>query len=257
MFALEFITLFSLFSRAFGFFTLSPLFKWQHFPTLLRVGFTFLITLLLAPTFLATQTLPQDPSLFTLLIIKEVAFGYCLGLIFSLLFEGVFLAGEMIGSMMGLSLTEIFDPIQNNPAPILSTLFALTTAALIFALDAHHLFIRTYFESFSILPLGSFTLSDLNVETVITATSQLFYFGLRFAFLPFCLLLMVALFLAFGAKLFPHMPILWLGLTAQLMVGLLAVGVNFSAFPDLIAKAVHVLIEQLRLLSSGTINMSY
>lgn len=224
---------FSLFARALGFFLFSPLFRWQPFPAFLRLSFAFFIALALTPTFF--QAPPSLPSpLFAIELLKEVALGYLVGFVFSLLFEAAALAGETIGTMMGLSLTEIFDPLENTSSPLMSRFFALTVALFIFSLDLHHLFIRTFYESFSLLPLHVNPLSSQTLQTIIAASASLFTTMLHFAALPFSLLFLVLGFLALLARFFPDFPIFWLGFPLQLLVGLLSVSAAICFFPEII-----------------------
>lgn len=241
------VELFSLlFARSLGFFFFSPFFRWQYLPSFFRLGLSVAITLLLAPTFFAEHH--DVPSFFVLNLLKESLIGYLLGFLFSLIFESVALAGEVIGSMMGLSVTELFQPLLNASSPLLAKTFALSLGALMFSLDLHHVLLRVFYDTIHFLPADIFNLNT--IQAAIEGTASLFYHMFQYAWIPFFALSVVLIFLSVLSYLFQWMPVFWMGFPLQLLVGFIAIFAAFSGFPEILVKQlleIRLLIEKILL----------
>lgn len=225
-------TFFILFAKSIGFFCLSPLFRYLQMPSFIRFALALIISILVTP---AMDQIQIPAPFFLVNLLKEGALGYLLGFIFSTLFEAAALAGEVVGSMMGFSLTEIFDPVQNSNSPLMSRFFTIVMVALFFSLDLHHSLIKILFEGHSI-----------NFNTILDATSFLFSQMLRFALIPFSLLAMILVALAVAARLFPDFPIMWTGFPIELMVGLIAIAIAINFFPEIINHGFSSLLDLLK-----------
>lgn len=225
--------LLSLFARIFGFCLISPLFAGRGIPQALRIGLAIALTLLLAPTFLATQKAPSLPSpLFLLNLVKEVAIGYLIGFIFSLLLEGAALAGEVVGTMMGLSATELLDPLANTSNPLMGRLFVALFVTLLLSFDLHHMFLRTLYESFQTLPITLYPFNQGVIVSVIGGTARLFQHALSYALIPLSFLFLLIILFAIVARLFPHFPLFWTAFPLQLLIGLWVMGLALGHYSE-------------------------
>ena len=71
---------------------------------------------------------------------------------------------------------------------------------------------------------------------------------LAFSFIPFLFLILVTLFLSLASRLFPEMPIFWMGLPLQCILGIIALGFGFTHFPKIIERALSQLLEMIYML---------
>ena len=223
-------TFFLLFARSLGFFFFSPLFEKLSTPPFLRFGLSLVTTLLFAPLFLSHQE--QIPSFFLLNLLKEGAVGYLIGFLFSLLFESAALAGNVLGTMMGLNVAPLFG---GDASPVMSKAFILLIGALIFSSDLHHLILRVFYQSYSLVPQGLFTFQG--VQEILSATALLFKQMIHYALVPLFCLSAVLIFLAIAARLFPELPILWMGFPLQLLVGFIAIVASLSRFQEVLESS--------------------
>lgn len=214
-----------MFARISGFFLISPLFSRREIPFTVRIGLTLVCSLLLAPPI---TTLPKIDALPVLLIAKEVLIGYLLGFLFSLLFEGAMMAGQLIGTMSGFSATELVDPNATTP-PLFGKLLMLSCFLFFLVSDLHHLLLRFLFESFTLVPVTSKPIF-LNI---VEAASHLFTLSLQFAIIPMVLLGMVITCYAILTRFLPEIPIFWVGFPLQMIIGLLALALAFTLFNDI------------------------
>jgi flagellar biosynthesis protein FliR len=226
---------FLLFARTLGFFFFSPLFRWQVIPPFLRFGLALSTALLLAPSLSSFPT-----SFLPLTLLAEGITGYLMGFLFSLLFEGAAFAGEVVGTMMGLSVSELFQPVLSPSSPLLSKLFTLLAATLLFSLDFHHLMIRTLIDSFP----ATFHFAEL--KTIILATSALFKQALLWGAPLFILLTIILFLIAIASRIFPELPVLWMGFPLQLFAGFIALLLAVSGFPEVLHQTFHFIDQILK-----------
>lgn len=224
-----------LFARMVGLFILSPLFAGRMIPRSVRLGFALACSLSLAPSLSLKFNFTFDRSLlFIILILQEAAIGYLIGFVFSLVFEAAGFAGQLVGTLTGLSATELFDPLSSSHHPLLARFFSLFVFTLFLVLDLHHPLLRLLFDGFSAIPPGRYPFTWQVASGLIEASSSLFYHALQFAMIPlFFLLPLIALF-AIISRFF---PIFWLSFPLQLLVGLVALGSSAIFFAPILEHA--------------------
>lgn len=224
-----------LFARFTGFFLISPLFSERGIPKSIRLGLALVCSLILAPPLSVRYPFTlEDPAILILQILQEGVIGYLMGFLFSLLFEAAAFAGQLIGTVMGFSATELLDPISTSSHPLMARLFSLVGCALFFALDLHHPLLRLLYGSFDAIPPLRYPFTHDAALTAIQGTSLLFQQALSYAGYPLTLLLaLIALF----AVLARFLPIFWIGFPLQLLVGLFAIATGFGLFAPFLERS--------------------
>lgn len=220
----------AIFYRLIGFFFLSPLFNW------LNLSFYIRFALIIALGLFFTPLIAPFAAFSWVDLCLELSLGYLIGLALTVIFEAIALAGEWVGTMMGLSTHNLFSSFGQLSLPLISRALVLLGATLFFVLDFHHLFIRLLFQSYHLLPLG-FTLSLSSLLGFIHLGSEIFLWAFNFAFLPLSLLLLFLLFLALLARLYPQLNFLSIGFPLQLTIGLYALTLLLTHFPENFSEA--------------------
>ena len=238
-----------LFGRLLGFFVISPLFTGKAISKTIRIALSLACSLLLFPSIAGNIPLSFDnPFLLSLLFIKEIVLGYLIGFIFSLLFEGAAFAGEVVGVLMGFSLTEILDPLSSSKHPLMARFFLLIVFALFLTLDLHHPILRLLYESFESMPPGGYPFTHEATLGVLMAFSQLFHYALDFALLPLTLLLSLIAVFAVVSRFF---SIFWIGFPLQLLIGFIALGASLYFF---IPNLEHAFFQLWQIVKKSIVN---
>ena len=133
----------------------SPLFGMRAVPTPIRVVISFILGLAVV----SFTGLPSEEILsslnFIFIVLVEIAVGLTAGLIVTIWFASVALAGEKMATSAGLGYAAQIDPQAGGQTPVVSVILNLFLIVLFVSLDGHLLMLRVFFESFSILPIGS------------------------------------------------------------------------------------------------------
>jgi len=208
-------------TRISAFFIVLPVFGWKTVPVQVKVAATVLLSLF----FYFISPLPAglkqaSPLTMFLLLSGEALYGLALGLIIALLFSVVRLSGYIIEQQMGLTMSEILDPLTENETSPFGSLVEMVFALLFLSANGHHLFLLVLSRSYDAFPSGTMPTIGLLADGVINTSTAMFVASLRLAapMLAAFLILMVAL--ALLARLVPEMNILFESLPARVALGL-------------------------------------
>ena len=97
------------------------------------------------------------------IVFQEVFVGLACGMVLSICFSSVILAGEKIAATSGLAFAAQIDPTSGAQSPVISQIFQLFLLILFFSLNGHLIIFDLIFKSFELVPVGSF----YNFEKVI------------------------------------------------------------------------------------------
>ena len=133
----------------------SPLFGMRGVPSPIRVVISFILGLAVVSfTGLPSENLLNSLN-FIFIVLVEIAVGITAGLIVTIWFSSVALAGEKMATSAGLGYFAQIDPQAGGQTPVVSVILNLFLIVLFVSLDGHLLMLRVFFESYLILPIGS------------------------------------------------------------------------------------------------------
>lgn len=169
------LPLFLLASIRIGAFILSaPFFGMRGVPTPLRVVVSFILGLAVVSFVgLPPEELLNDLN-FIFIVLVEIAVGLTAGLIVTIWFSSVALAGEKMATSAGLGYAAQIDPLAGGQTPVISQTLNLFLIVLFVTLDGHLLMLRVFFESYSILPIGAMPPPFVLIGAGIKAAGSMF-----------------------------------------------------------------------------------
>lgn len=199
----------------------------------LKVMLSFFLTLLIFPWVSSfVPALPQDLLMYGLIILKEVMVGVVIGFFLSILFSALSLSTQFYSTQIGLSMSQVFDPITQEETPILSYLFFAVALLSFIAIGGLHMVIRAGVDSYQLLPAVDFlSAKEAILEMSVRYFSLMFLVALKLSFPILASLLVIVVLLGLLGKAAPQMNIMILGLPIQYGMGLLAL---FLVLPHLI-----------------------
>ncbi len=245
------IFLFFVFGRVTGFFAISPLFSNTTIPPMVRVLLSVFATLLLGmilypeycgdnPKFILKDLFPETEwrvAQLSIGFMKEMAVGYLMGFAFTMIFEALVLAGELVGVMMGFSMAQVLDPMMNVSQGILSQLFVLVATLIMLTMDLHLAILGLLSDSFVILPMGSYSMPYEMLADISQGSARMFNYGLKFAAIPFVVLFLMTIALGFMAKVMPEMNVFMVGFPLGIFIGYYSLVASIGYFPQILSQA--------------------
>ena len=239
--------------RVLAFLAMAPLFSTEAINARFTVMLGLALTIALFPLVREEVTGMRVDSMpwMVLMVGQEVLAGGMIGFTFTLLLGAAQLAGQLMGSSMGMAMANVFDPATGTQANVVANFFTMVTLALVVVIDGHLLFIRLMVSSFEVMPPGSLALADAGVQAVVAAGGHMFSLGARLAF-PVVLTLLV-MYAAAGIinRAAPQIQVFFVLQPLNISVGLFTFGAAMAVYAAVLRDEFRVFIERgMRLLQT-------
>jgi len=152
----------------------APFFGAAAIPLQIRIVISVVISFILFGS-ISVPDIATLPFLSLLeIVLFEVAIGLSLGLILTVLFSSVAMAGEKIAASAGLGFAAQVDPNSGGQTPVVSQILNLFAIALFLSLDGHLICIALIKQSYELLPMGEIPSIDTFVASAIEASGHMF-----------------------------------------------------------------------------------
>ena len=169
------------FARLLGFIRFAPVFNRKEIAGLVKLAFVFILTVILTP--LIHPTTPPNTSPLIFIVLNFVA-GAIIGYIAQLIIMAIEAGGDMINTQMGLSSAMVMDPSTNSQTSILSRVITLMGLVIFMEVGGFYWIINALIRSFEIFPIYATAIpleKIINVDYLVTTTSNVLYIGLQIA----------------------------------------------------------------------------
>lgn len=155
----------------------SPIFGARSVPVRVRVVLTFVIS----AAYYDSVSVPNFENLPFLALVRvmgvEVAIGLTGGIVLSILFASVALAGEKIAASGGLGFAAQVDPSSGGQTPVVSNFLTLFLITMFLSANGHLRLIEGLRQSFDIIPMGQTISMRVMSQFVIDIGGEMFYLG--------------------------------------------------------------------------------
>ena len=233
----------------------APLFGMRGIPTPIRVVISFILGLAVVSfTGLPSEDLLSSLN-FIFVVLVEIAVGLTAGLIVTIWFSSVALAGEKMATSAGLGYAAQIDPQAGGQTPVVSVILNLFLIVLFVSLDGHLLMLRVFFESFSILPIGSMPPPMVLIGAGIKAAGSMFVAASLIMLPVVGIILMINVSAGIMTRSAPQLnlfsfvfPVTILG---AFIILYFATGTMALAFSDLIFSSIEALEDLMLGISDG------
>ena len=142
--------------RVGAFLIAAPFFGTRMVPLQIRIIFSFCLGFWI----LDVATFPDRTVLMSAklipIIFQEIIIGISAGLVLTIAFASVSLAGEKIAATSGLAFASQVDPNGGGQSPVISSFLALFMIVIFFAINGHLVVFAIIYESFDMIPIGKF-----------------------------------------------------------------------------------------------------
>jgi flagellar biosynthesis protein FliR len=211
-------------------------------PMQIKGGLSLLMTIMIYPF------VPNDLSFITydflpliLRMAAEVFIGVVIGFTALFIFAGIQFAGDMIGFQMGFSIADIFDPLTSQQVSIISEFQFMMVMIIFLFVDAHHIFLTAMVDSFRILRIQDFHVSQEFFRRMVTLSGEVFVIAVKISAPIVAVLFFVNVGLGVIARTVPQINVFIVGIPLQIAIGLIFLGVTAPIF----LKAVMYLFQRL------------
>ena len=227
---------------------LLPIFSSKIFPTLTKMAFAMVLSLLLY------SVVQVDISRFPMnvidtgrLVIMELMIGLTLGLCIRLFFAIVQFAGQIVGFQMGFAMINVVDPQTGTNVSIMDQLGYWVCVLVFLTMNGHHLMFLSLIDSFAVVPIGFFMIQKVMLAKMLSLGSDVFLLGIKIGAPIIAALVLTSSAFGLVARFSPQMNVMIVAFPLKILVGLLF----FGLLLDIIIIFTREYIEGLKELLMG------
>jgi flagellar biosynthesis protein FliR len=250
----ELINWFYVFVRVSALMAALPVFTAAPAPVPVRIALCAVAAMIVAPLLPAPPSAPQMADVFRLLI-SEALVGLLLGFVCRFVFFAVDLAGGLVSTEMGLSMSSTFNPMTAGATPLPSLLLYWLALVIFLSLDLHHWVLAGLQRSYALAPVGSARVTEALFHDVIRRSGRIFVIALQIAAPVMAVSFLITIVFALLGRAVPQMNVFYEGTTARTLVGLLAFGFTCTLMGQHISNYLRRLPEDMlrvaQMLGSG------
>lgn len=248
---------FLVFARIFALLQTAPILSSSSIPGMVRVGFSFVLSFVVAPSVIQSgYPLPQSGLYYALLLVGEAVIGISLGLILTVIFSVFTVSGQFYSVQMGFGASQVFDPLAQIQIPLMGQFLNLM-AMFIFLVDGglQKVFLTGVFRSFqSVRAVNFIIMKEPLYKIFLRSLSVMFEQALVIAFPILGVLLLVSISMGLLAKAAPQMNLLMLGFPIKISVAFIMLFVTIpflmEAFERIIDSSFYGILQFLNSIGS-------
>lgn len=230
-----------IFTRVGGMIASAPLFSHYPMPEQVKIWLSALVAFIMFPMIAATINfaMPSDfPGLFIYLL-REFAVGFMIGFTMNLIFAAVQISGEFISIQIGISMSQILDPVTGASSPILSQMFIILASFVFIALNAHQWLFAAIYKSYTSFPPGlDFVFTGGVVENILHLSGQMFFIAISMILPVFCVMFVAEVLMGFMSKMMPQMNIFMVAIPFKIYIGLILILMFISPTATYLSNAI-------------------
>lgn len=198
-----------------------PFFDGNYIPNTVKFPLVAILSLVFVYYVkIPTQTMPNFSVFFLILLIfKEVLYALTISICTKIIFTAVRIGLEFANIQIGFSMSTIIDPSSGVSAGAITNFFYLMALLSFILFNGPIVLLRSLAESFSILPIGEFTLHSNLAEDVVHYSGRMFYLGFKIAAPVVSAIIVITLAMALIGKAVPTMNLMLFAFPIKIAVG--------------------------------------
>ena len=237
-------------ARVSGIVIMTPVFGTADIPVQFRALFAFTLALLMMPSqWFVPIDEPDTLPMYVIVLAAELAIGLALGLGLYIFFNGLEVAGEVMGHVGGLSVAQVFDPISGENSPLLSRLVYMLGLAVFVCCGGIRLLLAGLLDTFASIPPGGGNIPLELGEALVLILSLSFSLAFRVA-APIMLGVLVSmLVIGLLGRTLPQLNLMSIGFSVNAIVTFgilfLSIGGVVYCFQSEIVNVFSVVLQAL------------
>jgi flagellar biosynthesis protein FliR len=196
----------------------APVLGHSGVPMRVKVGLAMVVTIIIAPT-LPVPLQPLASPAGIMLIAAQILIGLAMGFALRLVIAAIELAGELIGTQMGLNFAGFFDPQTASQGTPIGAWLGLLATLLLLCANGHLIMFDALADSFRLIPIRTDAVDLSNWKKLILFGAELFRIGLYVALPVLGAMLVCNIGLGVLARVAPQLNILAIGFPVTIIVG--------------------------------------
>ena len=229
--------------RTSGIFLISPFFSSQNVPNTLKIGFSFILSVLI--TMILDVNTDFAGTNFVALIVKELMVGLIIGFISYAFFSTFYVMGQIIDMKIGFGMINVIDPQHRVQVPLMGNFYYILAFLLLLSINGHHTIINALVESYEFIPIGKFACKEDTALFLVNIISKSFSTGFKLSARIVAITFLADLLLGILARAIPQMNVFVVGMPLKILIGLLIISVSIPMFYTIATGVFNETIEDI------------
>ena len=166
----------------------------------------------------------------------EFVVGLIMGITLQFVFEGVELAGQIVGFQVGHALANLINPQSDAETPILANFYQAIALLIFLQLNVHHWLLRGLVKSFEYCPPGMVVAPPAMAEMLWRGAGGMLLMAVQVAVPTLLATMLIDVTLAFLGRASPQLPVLFMGISVKSVVAFLVVMGTLKYWPGLLER---------------------
>jgi flagellar biosynthesis protein FliR len=230
-------TLFWPFVRILALISAAPVLSHRSIPARAKIGLALAFTIILIPTLPASPQISIASAAGMEILVQQLMIGLAIGFSITLAFAAVQLAGDLIGTQMGLGFAWFVDPQSSTQGPMVGSLLSLFATLIFLAMDGHLMMLAAIAKSFAIAPIGSEINLAFDWRKLLNAGSSVFSIGLHLALPALAAVFLSNVALGVLTRAAPQLNLFAVGFPITLSLGLLILWLSMPHYGPMLERA--------------------
>jgi flagellar biosynthetic protein FliR len=227
-----------IFVRMTGLFVIAPIFGGRNIPAYLKIGFSFMLALILVNTIKVQELVFSNIFEYFILVLKEFLVGITLGYVSYLIFTAIYLAGHIIDMQIGFGVVNVVDPMSNIQVPITSNFYFIICMLIFLMCRGHYILIRALFKSYNYIPLGTAVFGKEIVNDILRVFGNIFFTAFRISAPILAAIIITDVALGVLSKTVPQLNVFMVGMPLKITIGLAVMVLTIPVFISLMESLI-------------------
>lgn len=171
-----------IFVRLAGMMRLAPVLSKSEIPTMVRISFALISTILLVGIIKPAPP-PADTPIFLCMVLNFM-FGAIIGYVANCILAAILAGGDMINTQMGLSSAMVMDPSTKTQVSVMANFFSVLALLIFLYSGGIYWLFNAFIKSFELYPMYSVDFhfeKIINVQYLSEITGNILFMGLHIA----------------------------------------------------------------------------
>lgn len=230
--------------RVSGIFVLSPFFSSQNVPNTIKVGFSFVLSLLVS-NILDVSKISFSETGYFILVIKELMVGLIIGFICYAFFTSFYVLGQIVDMEIGFGMVNVIDPQNRVQVPVMGNFYYILAFLIFLVMNGHHQIIKALIESYNYVPIGKFNFNQELSNQLINILSTTFKLGFRLSSPVVVAMLLSDILLGILTRTIPQMNVFVVGMPLKILIGLLIICITIPLFSQLSSNIFKEMVNEI------------
>jgi flagellar biosynthetic protein FliR len=218
----DFVIVILIFLRIVSALITSPIFSNKALPVLPKIFISAVIAYIVFLS-IDTSVIKFDITIWSLFYygVKEIITGLIIGFMMNFVFHGIAFAGHIIGFDMGLTIAEVFNPMEETNNNVVGEAIYIAAILIFILINGHHYLIQGLAYSFTVVQIGHFSVNATVYELLVKYSATIFVIAIKIASPILVSFFLVNLGEAVIARVMPQVQIFFVTQPLKLGIGFL------------------------------------